>query len=64
MDLDVRAKVARDLRWRPVPELKEIHEGDPSVRGDWPCAGWGLVPLNTKRDNSQMRYVFRLNEGD
>jgi len=34
IDLDVRARVARDLRWRPVPELiKETHEGDPSVPG-------------------------------
>jgi hypothetical protein len=44
-DLDVRAKVARDLRWRPVPELiKEIHEADPSVRGTGPSHGgdWGL----------------------
>jgi chemotaxis methyl-accepting protein methylase len=67
VDLDVRAKVARDLRWRPVLELiEEIHDGDPSVRGDWPCAWWGLEPLDKKRDDWQMRYaaVFRLNEGD
>jgi chemotaxis methyl-accepting protein methylase len=67
VDLDVRAKVARDLHWRPVPELiEEIHEGDPSVRRDWPCAWWGLEPLSTKRNDWQMRYaaVFRLNEGD
>jgi chemotaxis methyl-accepting protein methylase len=67
IDLDVRAKVACDLRWRPVPELiEEIHEGDPSVRRDWPFAWWGLEPLNKKRENWQMRYaaVFRLNEGD
>lgn len=67
IDLDVREKVARDLRWRPVPELiEEIHDGDPSVRGDWPCAWWGLEPLDAKRDGWQMRYaaVFRLNEGD
>jgi len=67
IDLDVREKVARDLRWRPVPELiEEIHDGDPSVRGDWPCAWWGLEPLDTKRADWQMRYaaVFRPNEGD
>ena len=67
VDLDVRAKVALDLHWRPVPELiEEIHEGDPSVRRDWPCAWWGLEPLSTKRDDWQMRYaaVFRLKEGD
>jgi chemotaxis methyl-accepting protein methylase len=67
VDLDVRANVARDLRWRPVSELiEEIHEGDPSVRRDWPWAWWGLEPLNTKGGDWQMRYasVFRLNEGD
>jgi chemotaxis methyl-accepting protein methylase len=64
VDLDVREKVARDLRWRPVPEfIKEIHEGDPSVRGDWPWAWWGLEPLDTRRGDWQMRYaaVFQLN---
>jgi chemotaxis methyl-accepting protein methylase len=67
VDLDVRAKVARALRWRPVPEfIEEIHDGDPSVRGDWPCAWWGLEPLDTTRDDWQMRYaaVFQLNKGD
>jgi SAM-dependent methyltransferase len=39
IDLDVRAKVACELHCRPIPELiEEIHEGDPSVRRDWPCA--------------------------
>jgi chemotaxis protein methyltransferase CheR len=67
IDLDVRAKVARDLGWRPVSELiEEIHEGDPSVRRDWPWAWWGLEPLNKKRADWQMRYAsaFRLNEDD
>jgi chemotaxis methyl-accepting protein methylase len=67
VDLDVRERVARDLRWQPVLELiEEIHDGDPSVLGDWPCAWWGLEPLDTKRDDWQMRYaaVFRANEGD
>jgi hypothetical protein len=36
VDLEVRAKVARELGWRPIPE--QIHDGDPSVRGDWPFA--------------------------
>jgi SAM-dependent methyltransferase len=67
VDLDVRAKVARDLGWRPVLELiEQIHDGDPSVRGDWPWAWWGVEPLNYRRHDWQMRYaaVFRLNEGD
>ena len=58
VDLDVRAKVAGDLGWRPVPELiEEIHDGDPSVRGDWPWEWWGLEPLNKRRHNWQMRYA-------
>lgn len=67
VDLDVRAKVARDLGWRPVLELiEEIHDGDPSVRRDWPCAWWGLEPLNKNRADWKMRYAsaFRLNEND
>ena len=58
VDLDIRAKVAGDLGWRPVPELiEEIHDGDPSVRGDWPWEWWGLEPLNKRRSNWQMWYA-------
>jgi len=67
IDLDVRTKVARELHWLPIPELiEEIHEGDPSLRRDWPSKWWGLEPLNTKRDDWQTRYaaVFQLNEAD
>jgi SAM-dependent methyltransferase len=65
VDLDVRAKVAGELGWRPVLELiEEIHEGDPSLRQDWPCKWWGLEPLNKNRADWKMRYAsaFRLNE--
>src|SRR5262249_44958626 len=32
VDLDVRTKVARDLKWKAVMELiTEVHEGDPSL---------------------------------
>ena len=41
VDLDVRSKVAREFGWRPVTELiPEIHEGDPSLRRDWPLQYW------------------------
>jgi SAM-dependent methyltransferase len=63
VDLDVRTKVALDLGWQPVSELiKEIHNGDSSVRADWPWQWWGLEPLNRKRPHWQTRYasVFRL----
>jgi chemotaxis methyl-accepting protein methylase len=63
VDLDVRTKLALDLGWEPLPELiAEIHNGDPSVRADWPWHWWGLEPLNRKRHNWQTRYAaaFRI----
>jgi SAM-dependent methyltransferase len=63
VDLDVRTKVALDLGWEPVRELiMEIHDGDCSVRADWPWAWWGLEPLNRKRQDWQTRYAaaFRI----
>jgi chemotaxis methyl-accepting protein methylase len=62
VDLEVRTKVARALNWQPITELvHEIHEGDPSVRRDWPWAWWGLEPLDARRRDWMMRYavVFR-----
>lgn len=63
VDLDVRLKVATDLGWVPVLErLEEIHNGDPSVRRDWPWRYWGLEPLDSKRPDWKTRYaaVFRI----
>ena len=64
VDLDLRTKVAVELGWKPVEELTaEIHEGDPSVRGDWwPWEWWALEPLDRKRRDWQMRYasVFQI----
>ena len=63
VDLDVRSKVAHDLSLVPVKEMiDEIHEGDISLRKDWPFRYWGLEPLNKRRPDWQMRYcsVFRV----
>jgi SAM-dependent methyltransferase len=63
VDLDVRTKVALDLDLEPVRELiEEIHDGDRSLRADWPWAWWGLEPLNRKRRDWQTRYAaaFRI----
>ncbi len=63
VDLDVRTKVALDLGWEPVRELMaEIHDGDPSVRADWPWEWWGLEPLDRRRRDWQIRYAaaFRI----
>ena len=63
VDLDVRTKVALELGWEPVPELRaEIHDGDPLVRSDWPWQWWGLEPLDRRRPAWETRYtaVFRI----
>lgn len=58
VDLSVRSKVARELGWRPVTELiREIHEGDPSVRGGWPLEYWGLEPFDQRRTDWKVRYA-------
>ena len=63
VDLAVRSKVARELGWTPVTELiGEIHEGDPSLRCDWPLEYWGLEPLDRRRVDWEIRYasVFQM----
>ena len=63
VDLDVRTKVALELGWEPVPELRaEIHDGDPLVRADWPWRWWGLEPLDRRRHDWETRYacVFQI----
>ena len=58
VDLDVRSKVAQELGWRPVTELiSEIHEGDPSLRRDWPLQYWGLEPFDQGRIDWKTRYA-------
>lgn len=64
VDLDVRTKVALELGWTPVQSfLEEIHDGDPSVRQDWPWQYWGLEPFDSERQDGKVRYasVFQLN---
>jgi chemotaxis methyl-accepting protein methylase len=66
VDLEVRARVARDLGWMPVTELiTEIHEGDFSLRKDWPLQWWGLEPFDQRRSDRDLRYasVFQLGVG-
>lgn len=63
VDLEVRTKIALDLGWIPVPDLlEEIHNGDPSVRRDWPWKYWGLEPFTRRRHDWRVRYasVFQL----
>jgi chemotaxis methyl-accepting protein methylase len=65
VDLDVRSKVARELGWRPVTEeIREIHDGDISLRRDWPLRYWGLEPFDQTRSDWVTRYasVFQIPE--
>jgi chemotaxis protein methyltransferase CheR len=65
VDLEIRTKVAGDLGWIPVPEMmEEMHNGDPSVRNDWPWRYWGLEPFNSKRHDFRLRYasVFQIGQ--
>jgi chemotaxis methyl-accepting protein methylase len=58
IDLDVRTKVARDLRLQRVQELlEEIHEGDPCMKTYWPWHYAGLEPLNKEREDWTLRYA-------
>jgi SAM-dependent methyltransferase len=58
VDLDIRTKVALDSGWTPVRDLiEEMHNGDPSLRRDWPWRYWGLEPFNKKRNDWSVRYA-------
>ncbi|HET6413617.1 MAG TPA: CheR family methyltransferase [Anaeromyxobacter sp.] len=58
VDLDVRMAVAESLRWSPVLEsMRELHEGDISLRLGWPTKYWGLEPFDAKRSDWQRRYA-------
>ena len=58
VDLEVRARVAQDLRWRPVRQMiKEVHEGDRSVLDGWPGNYWALEPFSSHRRDWVLRYA-------
>jgi chemotaxis methyl-accepting protein methylase len=65
VDLDVRTRVASALGWIPVTDLiREIHDGDPSLRNGWPLEYWGLEPFCDSRPDWRLRYasVFQVGE--
>jgi chemotaxis methyl-accepting protein methylase len=65
IDLDVRTRVAREMGWKPITELmREVHEGDSSIRRGWPLRYWGLEPFYEHRSDWMFRYasVFRIGE--
>ena len=63
IDLDVRAKVAGELGWKPVRDaMEDIHDGDRSLRRSWPWKYWGLEPFDGARPDWMLRYasVFQI----
>jgi hypothetical protein len=65
IDLDVRTRVAKEMNWKPVTDLmKELHEGDASIRRGWPLEYWGLEPFCDNRSDWRIRYasVFQIGE--
>jgi chemotaxis methyl-accepting protein methylase len=58
VDLDVRMRVALDMKWEPVTELmEEIHDGDPSLRDGWPFDYWAKEPIEPGRRDAMIRYA-------
>jgi SAM-dependent methyltransferase len=58
VDLDVRVRVALDLKWKPVTELMEAtHNGDPSIRDGWPLEYWAKEPYQASRRDAMIRYA-------
>jgi chemotaxis methyl-accepting protein methylase len=58
VDLDVRTKIAREMGWKPVPDLlREVHEGDVSLMNDWPFEYWALEPFGASRRDAMIRYA-------
>src|SRR3989442_7097257 len=58
IDLNVRTRVAREMGWKPVTELiREIHEGDVSLRRGWPVEYLGLVPFQAAPPQCMIRHT-------
>ena len=58
VDLDVRTRVALDMKWKPVTELmEEVHDGDPSIRQGWPLEYWAKEPFQARRRDAMIRYA-------
>jgi 2-polyprenyl-3-methyl-5-hydroxy-6-metoxy-1,4-benzoquinol methylase len=58
IDLDVRTRVALDMKWKPITELMEgVHDGDPSIRDGWPFEYWAKEPFQARGRHAMIRYA-------
>jgi SAM-dependent methyltransferase len=65
VDLDVRGRVAKDIGWRPITDMmKEVYDGDVSLRSAWPFEYFGLEPFCDDRPDWKLRCasVFQIGE--
>lgn len=63
VDLEVKARVARKMGWKPVIELiREVYEGDVSLIEGWPMHYWGIEPFSQDVPDWKTRYaaVFQI----
>jgi SAM-dependent methyltransferase len=63
VDLDVRAKVAKELGWESITEMmKEVYEGDRILIDGWPTEYWANEPFRATQRDWTTRYsaAFRL----
>jgi chemotaxis methyl-accepting protein methylase len=63
VDLDARARVAKEMGWEPVKEMiKEVYEGDQTLRDGWPTQYWAIEPFQSTRRDWMSRYssAFRV----
>ena len=66
VDLDVRAKVAKELGWELITEMmKEVYEGDRILIDGWPIEYWANEPFRATQRDWTTRYssAFRLDPG-
>ncbi len=58
VDLDVRSAVAHELGLVPdIDAIEALHNGDVTVRKDWPFEYYGLEPLDRRRKDWAHRYA-------
>jgi SAM-dependent methyltransferase len=58
VDLNIRSRIARDLGWKPLPDLlEEIHEDDRKLGSCWPWNYAGVEPFNQRRKDWKLRYA-------
>ena len=58
VDLDVRSALARELGLVPdIDAIEALHNGDVTVRKDWPFEYYGLEPLDRSRTDWAHRYA-------